>query len=190
MISQPASKTHDAYDRFLSWRLISEGQLSKRNHVYQSLYLWTKSALANYILKTLGDGMEMANSVEGRLPFLDHYFFEYIRDLPLSMKINGTTEKYILKEAMKPFITKTIYERQKHPFVAPPVSAFATESAKQLLNDSLRSQSFSSVPFFDQKKVVSLLENLPKLSEGERAALDPVFMMIVSASCIQDRFKL
>ncbi len=106
------------------------------------------------------------------------------------MKINGTTEKYILKEAMKPFITKTIYERQKHPFVAPPVSAFATESAKQLLNDSLRSQSFARVPFFDQKKVVSLLENLPKLSDGERAALDPVFMMIVSASCIQDRFKL
>ncbi|MBA3994532.1 MAG: asparagine synthase (glutamine-hydrolyzing) [Cyanobacteria bacterium DS2.3.42] len=182
-------KTYDAYDRFLSAFDI-EGQLSKRSHVYQSLYLWTKSALANYILKTLGDGMEMANSVEGRLPFLDHYFFEYIRDLPLSMKINGTTEKYILKEAMKPFITKTIYERQKHPFVAPPVSAFATESAKQLLNDSLRSQNFSSVPFFDQKKVVSLLENLPKLSEGERAALDPVFMMIVSASCIQDRFKL
>lgn len=182
-------KTYDAYDRFLS-SFDLDGQLSKRNHVYQSLYLWTKSALANYILKTLGDGMEMANSVEGRLPFLDHYFFEYIRDLPLSMKINGTTEKYILKEAMKPFITKTIYERQKHPFVAPPVSAFATESARQLLNDSLRSQSFASVPFFDQKKVVSLLENLPKLSEGERAALDPVFMMIVSASCIQDRFRL
>jgi asparagine synthase (glutamine-hydrolysing) len=182
-------KTYDAYDRFLS-SFDVEGQLSKRNHVYQSLYLWTKSALANYILKTLGDGMEMANSVEGRLPFLDHYFFEYIRDLPLSMKINGTTEKYILKEAMQPFITKAIYERQKHPFVAPPVSAFATESAKQLLNDSLRSQSFARVPFFDQKKVVSLLENLPKLSEGERAALDPVFMMIVSASCIQDRFKL
>ncbi len=180
---------YDAYERFLS-AFDVDGQLSGRNHVYQSLYLWTKSALANYILKTLGDGMEMANSVEGRLPFLDHHFFEYIRDLPLSMKIHGTTEKYILKEAMKPFITKTIYERQKHPFVAPPVSAFATESAKELLNDSLRSQNFAKVPFFDQKKVVQLLENLPKLSEGERAALDPVFMMIVSASCIQDRFSL
>lgn len=59
-------KTYDAYERFLS-SFDVEGQLSKRNHVYQSLYLWTKSALANYILKTLGDGMEMANSVEGRL---------------------------------------------------------------------------------------------------------------------------
>lgn len=182
-------KNYDAYEHFVD-AFDVEGQLAERNHVYQSLYLWTKSALANYILKTLGDGMEMANSVEGRLPFLDHHFFEYIRDLPLSMKINGTTEKYILKEALKPFITKTIYSRQKHPFVAPPVSAFATDAAKTLLNDSLRSQSFASVPFFDQKKVVNLLESLPNLTEGERAALDPVLMMVVSTACIQDRFKL
>ena len=134
--------------------------------------------------------MEMANSVEGRLPFLDHHFFEYIRDLPLSMKINGTTEKYVLKEALKPYITENIYKRQKHPFVAPPVSAFATESAKELLNDSLRGKAFAQMPFFDQKKVVALLENLPNLSEGERAALDPVFMMMVSASCLQSRFNL
>ena len=180
---------YDAYDRFVSCFDL-DGQLAKRNHVYQSLYLWTKSALANYILKTLGDGMEMANSVEGRLPFLDHYFFEYIRDLPLSMKINGTIEKYVLKEAVKPFITETIYRRQKHPFVAPPVSAFATDAATQLLNDSLRSNKFAQVPFFDQKKVVALLDGLPKMDEGERAALDPVLMMLVSASCIQDRFKL
>ena len=180
---------YDAYDRFVSCFDI-DGQLAKRNHVYQSLYLWTKSALANYILRTLGDGMEMANSVEGRLPFLDHHFFEYIRDLPLSMKINGTTEKYVLKEALKPYITENIYKRQKHPFVAPPVSAFATESAKELLNDSLRGKAFAQMPFFDQKKVVALLENLPNLSEGERAALDPVFMMMVSASCLQSRFNL
>ncbi|HNB23547.1 MAG TPA: asparagine synthase (glutamine-hydrolyzing) [Candidatus Melainabacteria bacterium] len=181
--------SYDAYDRFVSCFDL-DGQLANRNHVYQSLYLWTKSALANYILKTLGDGMEMANSVEGRLPFLDHHFFEYIRDLPLSMKINGTTEKYVLKEAVKPFITETIYRRQKHPFVAPPVSAFATESAKQLLNDSLRSKSFAQMPFFNQKKVVSLLDSLPALGEGERAALDPALMMMVSASCLQSRFNL
>lgn len=180
---------YDAYERFVA-AFDTDGQLAGRSHVYQSLYLWTKSALANYILKTLGDGMEMANSVEGRLPFLDHHFFEYIRDLPLSMKINGTTEKYILKEAVQPFITETIYKRQKHPFVAPPVSAFANDAAKQLLNDSVRSKSFSRVPFFDQKKVIALLESLPTLSDSERSALDPVFMMVVSAACIHDRFKL
>lgn len=182
-------KAYDAYEKFLA-KFDVEGQLTKRNPVYQSLYLWSKSALSNYILRTLGDGMEMANSVEGRLPFLDHHFFEFVRSLPLSMKINGTTEKYILKEALKPFITKTIYERQKHPFVAPPVSLFSTAQAKSLVVDCLDSQAFASIPFIDQKKVRRLFESLPNLTDGERSAMDPVIMMIVSAVCIQDRFKL
>lgn len=180
---------YDAYERYVSAFDIDE-QLVGRNHVYQSLYLWSKSALANYILKTLGDGMEMANSVEGRLPFLDHHFFEFVRDLPLSMKINGTTEKYILKEAVKPFITETIYARQKHPFVAPPVSAFSNHSAKELLNDTLRSTKFASIPFFNQADVIKALDSMDKLTDGERSAMDPVLMMVVSAACIQDRFKL
>lgn len=180
---------YDAYERYVSAFDIDE-QLTGRNHVYQSLYLWSKSALANYILKTLGDGMEMAHSVEGRLPFLDHHFFEFVRDLPLSMKINGTTEKYILKEAVKPFITETIYSRQKHPFVAPPVSAFSDASAKNLLNDTLRSQKFASIPFFDQAEIIKTLDSMEKLTESERSAMDPVLMMVVSAACIQDRFKL
>ena len=39
----------------------------------QSLYIWSKTMLPNYILSNLGDRMEMAHSVEGRLPFLDHH---------------------------------------------------------------------------------------------------------------------
>ncbi len=187
--TQKRFQTHDAYDLFVS-RFDIDGQLAGRNRVNQSLYLWTKSALANYILKTLGDGMEMASSIEGRLPFLDHHFFEFIRDLPISMKINGTVEKYILKEAVKPFITDTIYNRQKHPFVAPPISAFASPAAEALLNDTLRSQKAKNIPFLNHKKVVALLDSLPTMSQSERSANDPVLMMLTSASCLQDRFKL
>ena len=55
----------------------------------QSLYLWAKTLLPNYILSNLGDRMEMAHSVEGRLPFLDHNVVEEVAKMPVSMKIKG-----------------------------------------------------------------------------------------------------
>ncbi len=71
------------------------GQLSGRDPVHQSLYLWSKTLLPNYILTVLGDRMEMAHSIEGRVPFLDHRLVEVIRSQPVTQKIRGTTEKYI-----------------------------------------------------------------------------------------------
>ncbi|MFO0660232.1 MAG: asparagine synthase (glutamine-hydrolyzing) [Polyangiaceae bacterium] len=85
--------SRDAYRVFLDSMPVHE-QLQGRTLVDQSLYLWNKTALAGYILKTLGDGMEMAHSIEGRLPFLDHMFFERARALPLSLKIRDGVEKW------------------------------------------------------------------------------------------------
>src|SRR5215471_4355459 len=44
--------------------------------------MWAKTALPGYILTTLGDRMEMADSVEGRVPFLDHHVVEVICSTP------------------------------------------------------------------------------------------------------------
>ncbi|HFE44578.1 MAG TPA: asparagine synthase (glutamine-hydrolyzing), partial [Nannocystis exedens] len=68
-------------------------QLRGRNRVHQSLYLWSKNALATYILRTLGDGMEMAHAIEGRLPFLDHHLFAVARRLPIDLLIRDGVEK-------------------------------------------------------------------------------------------------
>jgi len=180
---------YDCYDKLLDSFDI-EGQLKGRNHVSQSLYLWSKTALTNYILRTLGDGTELASSVEGRLPFLDHHLFEFARNLPISLKIKGTTEKYVLREAVKPIITKTIYQREKHPFVAPPISRFANKKAADTLNDVLRSKAFETVPFFDHGKIKALLDDLPKLSAEDQSASDPVLMTAMSALALHQSFKL
>jgi len=179
----------DAYSELISSFDVA-GQMSGRNRVNQSLYLWSKTALVNYILRTLGDGMEMANSVEGRLPFLDHHLFEFARRLPLDLKIKGTTEKYILRQAVKPLISETIYKRQKHPFVAPPLSRFATKEADTALQDTLRSKSFEALPFFDHTKVHQLLDSLPDMKAEDRGAVDPVLMTAMSASALHERYKL
>ncbi|HXI20255.1 MAG TPA: asparagine synthase (glutamine-hydrolyzing), partial [Gemmatimonadales bacterium] len=69
------------------------GQLAGRDAVNQALYLWSKTALPGYILCVLGDRMEMAHSIEGRVPFLDHHLVEVLVSLPVALKIRGMTEK-------------------------------------------------------------------------------------------------
>lgn len=98
---------------------------TKWHPLHTSLYIWTKCQLANGLLTVLGDRCEMAHSVEGRQPFLDHNLTEYAMSLPPSVKLHWDpetrtfSEKWILKEAMKPFITEELYKRKKHPFSAP-----------------------------------------------------------------------
>ncbi|MDZ7634169.1 MAG: asparagine synthase-related protein [Bacteroidales bacterium] len=47
-----------------------------------------------------GDRMAMANSVEGRYPFLDYRVIEFCSTLPDRFKLNGLNEKYLLKRLM------------------------------------------------------------------------------------------
>lgn len=179
----------DIYADFIDNIAVSS-QLIARKRVDQSLYLWNKTALANYILRTLGDGMEMSHSVEGRLPFLDHKLFEYARALPLDMKIRNGVEKYILRETAKPYITERIYKREKHPFMAPPVSAFSNQGLDLLINDTLNSNILKNLPFFDAGAVRTQWKNLRHMSRQEQIAWEPVMMTVLTACFIGERFRL
>ncbi|HUL51462.1 MAG TPA: asparagine synthase (glutamine-hydrolyzing) [Candidatus Nitrosotalea sp.] len=164
--------------------------LAGRDPLNKSLFVWAKSFLPNYILNLLGDRMEMAHSIEGRVPFLDHHVVECVCRAPVSLKIRGITEKYLLREAAKPVITDTVYRRQKHPFLSPPVTLVPTERFHKMLQDTLRGRELEAVPFYDQKKVIALLDRLPAMSDADRVAWDPVLMSILSACVIQKRFRL
>ncbi|MBI2084156.1 MAG: asparagine synthase (glutamine-hydrolyzing) [Candidatus Aenigmarchaeota archaeon] len=61
------------------------------------------------------DKMTMANSIEARVPFLDHKFVEYVNTLPRDLRLN----KYILRKSMKDLLPKEIVKRRKRPFIVP-----------------------------------------------------------------------
>jgi asparagine synthase (glutamine-hydrolysing) len=134
--------------------------------------------------------MEMAHSIEGRVPFLDHHVVEMIRSQPVTQKIRGMTEKYVLREAVRDVITDTVYRRQKHPFMSPPAALNPKEKFYALVQDRLRGSSLASIPFFDQKKVISLLDRLHTMDEGDRVAHDQILMVLASACVLQERFQL
>jgi asparagine synthase (glutamine-hydrolysing) len=166
------------------------GQLTGRDPLHQSLYLWAKAGLPSYILTMLGDRMEMAHSIEGRVPFLDHHVVEVVRSQPVSQKIRGMTEKYVLREAARDVISDTVYRRQKHPFLSPPATLNPKNRLSSLVQDTLRGPTLASIPFFDQKKVIGLLDRLETMDEGSRVANDQVLMHLTSACVLHERFRL
>ena len=106
----------------------------------------------------------MAHSVEGRVPFLDHEVVELICAMPVELKIRGMTEKYVLREAARPVLTDTVYRRQKHPFLSPPATLNPHDRLHEMVQDALRGSALRRMPFFDQAKVVRMLDGLPTLA--------------------------
>jgi asparagine synthase (glutamine-hydrolysing) len=165
-------------------------RLNGRAPVHQSLYLWGKTILPDYILTLLGDRMEMAHSIEGRVPFLDHHVGEFLARVPVHMKIRGVTEKYILREAARDVLTDTVYQRQKHPFLSPPESAGRPSRMSELIRDTLTGTAVDSVPFLDGKIVREFVNGLERRPPAERAVLDTDVMMLLSTVLLHERFNV
>ena len=178
---------HSLTDAFsnVAEQAVASGQLTDRHPVHQSTWLWSKLALAGYILKTLGDGCEMASSIEGRLPFLDHQLFEYVRGLPLSMTLQGEIEKKVLRLAVRPYVTDEVFSRPKHPFDAPPLLLGSSPVILNFVRDQVASDLFRKQPFYQATKVNALLDRVPQMSRVERQVWDPVITMMLSTLGIQ-----
>jgi asparagine synthase (glutamine-hydrolysing) len=157
-----------------------ERQLLGRHVVNQSLYIWSKTLLPNYALSNLGDRMEMAHSVEGRLPFLDHHVVREATRLPVSMKIHDLTEKYVLREASRPVLIDMVYERQKHPFMSPPATWQPDSPLYTYVQDTLRGTALARLGIYSPAKMTRLLDTLPALDSVSRTRLDGVLTWATS----------
>jgi asparagine synthase (glutamine-hydrolysing) len=175
------------YAKFVE-QLRCDRQLQGRHPVHQSLYLWVKSVLLNYIL--FAERLEMAHAVETRMPLLDHHLFEYVRTLPIEYLIRGATEKYVLRCAARDAVTEEVYRRPKHPFLAPSALRTGAEVLQTFIQDTLRSSTFCSMPIFDAAAVHAVLDRLASIPDAQRHNVDTALLMMASACVLQDRYRL
>ena len=84
----------------------------------QMLYIDTKTWLPDDLL-IKADKMTMANSLELRVPLLDHRLLEFAASLPSEYKLNGFTLKYIWKRALSKRVPSSILNRKKAGFPVP-----------------------------------------------------------------------
>ena len=87
-------------------------------------WLEMTTLLPGYILAIQGDRMLMANSVEGRFPFLDRDVVEFANRLPARHKLFGLDEKHLLKRAFADLVPEQIRRRPKQPYRAPDAASF------------------------------------------------------------------
>ena len=126
-------------------------------------YIESKSLMGGYLLCSQGDRMLMANSVEGRFPFLDHRVIEFANRLPLKLKMKVLNEKYLLKRIMKPHLPAEIVKRHKQPYRAPDAPAFFGSDNKynsDYVEEMLSERKLKDYGYFDYKKVGMLVRKV------------------------------
>ena len=182
-------KEKDIFCEFIDKNL-NDSLKSARSNLHKTMYLWLKSHFPAYILNVVGDRMEMSHSIEGRVPFLDHKFVEYIQSLPATIKVKGNNEKYLLKECVRKFVTDEVYSRQKQPFVAPPYDLSRTSKLGQLVYDTFHSTDFNSIPFFEQAAVINFLEQTQTQSYDEKKDSEKIIFNILSLCLLRENFNI
>ena len=84
----------------------------------QIQYADLKTYLPGDIL-TKVDRASMANSLEVRVPLLDHGLVQWVANLPPSSKLKGKEGKYIFKKALEPYLPHNVLYRSKMGFAVP-----------------------------------------------------------------------
>ncbi|MCI0505900.1 MAG: asparagine synthase (glutamine-hydrolyzing) [Gammaproteobacteria bacterium] len=123
-------------------------------------YIEAKSLMAGYLLCSQGDRMLMANSVEGRFPFLDHRVIEFANSIHPKFKMKALNEKYLLKKAFQKYLPGEIVKRYKQPYRAPDIPVFFGGNTPAFVNELLDKQKLRDYGYFEASKVERLIKKI------------------------------
>jgi asparagine synthase (glutamine-hydrolysing) len=164
---------------FASWSPLAQDQ-----------YLEVRTLLSGYILSSQGDRMLMANSVEGRFPFLDTRVVELANALPAWTKLTGLDEKHILKRVAVGLVPDTIIGRSKQPYRAPDAVSFIGPDRPAWVEEVMHPSTVRAAGVFDPEGVERLWQKCVRtrdvrdLSNGDNMAL----VGILSTGLLHDTF--
>jgi asparagine synthase (glutamine-hydrolysing) len=100
------------------------------------------------------DRASMALSLEARVPLLDHHLVEFAWSLPLSSKIRGRTQKWVLRQVLARYVPPNLFERPKTGFGVP-VGKWLRGPLKDWAADLLDEGAVKSEGIFDERVVSS-----------------------------------
>jgi asparagine synthase (glutamine-hydrolysing) len=116
------------------------------------------------------DIASMANSLEGRSPFLCKELLEYAPGIHDAFKIRGSTTKYLLRQLAKNYLPEELINQPKRGFEIP-LKDWMEGTLKEMMFDYVGAESAFSKQFVKNDFVVSLLNNKVKISAEKRAKI-------------------
>ena len=120
-------------------------------------WLEMTTLLPGYILASQGDRMLMANSVEGRFPFLDRDVVDFAAGIPARYKLFGLEEKYLLKRAFADLVPEEIRRRPKQPYRAPDAECFFAAGTPEWFGEVMSPAAVRDAGVFEPAMVAALL---------------------------------
>ncbi len=151
-------------------------------------YLEVRTLLSQYLLSSQGDRMLMANSVEGRFPFLDHRLIEFSARLPDWLKLRGLTEKHLLKRLAKGRVPAQVVKRTKFPYRAPVAEALVGRHAPVWSQELLTRDAVDAVGVFDGRKVEKLVLKLKNAATPPSEADNMAVVAVASTQLLARQF--
>jgi len=110
----------------------------------------------------------MFNSLESRVPFLDHTFVEFAATIPQRYKLQSFDRKYILKKAMLPLLPKKILSKPKQGFTMP-MKHWLRKELKDFMLDELSSKRIKDIGFLNPDYVSKVIEqHLSRKRDNQR----------------------
>jgi asparagine synthase (glutamine-hydrolysing) len=138
--------------------LLSKFQESgTEDRLEQLLYVDMNSYLPEDLLVKM-DIATMANSLEARVPFLDHKFMELVAGIPSKLKLNGYQSKFILKKTFADLLPAPILKRKKMGF-AVPISRWFRNELKSYVHEILLDRKTLSRGYFKKEGIERLLND-------------------------------
>ncbi|SPD72968.1 Asparagine synthetase [uncultured Desulfobacterium sp.] len=142
------------------------------------------SLLSGYILSAQGDRMLMANSVEGRFPFLDCNVVDFANHLPARHKLLGLDEKHLLKAAFRDLIPTSILNRPKQPYRAPDAASFFNVNRLEWVEDLLSVDSLKRAGIFIPDQVVRLIDKARRIKGLKMSNTDNMRIVAVLSTML------
>lgn len=140
----------------------------------QAQYLEILTFLSPYLLSSQGDRVAMAHSVEGRFPFLDYRVVEFCTRLPSKLKLQGLTEKWLLRQLASKLLPPDIWQRRKRPYRAPIHRSFFHSDTPDYVSELLAETALRETGLFNPQAVAQLVrkaESGAQLSEADDMAI-------------------